>query len=354
MRFPGYQARPQQMMAVLERLQARWPLDNPPLPTNLALLFEALAAMRPAAVSAFALRLTRSELKLLGTGYAQAPNVRALTMVALVMAHRRDPRLGEILYALYHRLPGTQEIEWLHGELCALNLQQTVRGAHFWLYRHLFEHPKQSVLDYVTQGLADGSLAFTTVFAQDQVKTPLLQGVLLWLFKEGNPVLASLKPHTAAQMVRPFVDAGDMGPVANYLNYYPSEQWPYELIALTAEKFGDPDEKGGAFYRKVETGRLWAFRRLLFRDKVLKSSMLDLQQQDLWERWLHRCQQWRELDGRIEIVVRPFKVVMSTRETLFFQADAPDHQVDQMRHDGNWSAKVEALLRKYIKWGLAP
>ncbi len=353
MKFPRYQARPQQMLAVLERLQARWPLDGPPLPTNLAMLFEKLAGMQPAAVAAFSMKLTSSELKVLGVGYSQAPNERALTMVCLVMAHRRDPRLGEILNALYHRLPGAVEIEWLNRELSALKLQEAVRGAHLWLYRHLFENAKVPVLDFVTRGLVEGTLAFSSIFGQDQVKTPLLQGVLLWLFKEGNAVLASLKPHTAAQMVRPFVLAGDMGPVANYLNYYPGEKWPYELIALTAETFGDPDETV-AFYSKVEAGRLWAFRRLLFRDKVIKSSMLDLQQQDLWERWLHRCQRWHEHDGRIEIVIRPFKVVMSARQTVFFQANAPDRQVDQMRHDSRWSAKVEALLRKYIKWGLAP
>lgn len=353
MTFPRYQARPQQMLAVLERLQARWPLDSPPLPTNLAMLFETLASMQPAAVAAFALRLTNSEVKVLGAGYSQAPSVRALAMVCLVMAHRRDPRLGETLNALYHRLPGAVEIEWLHRDLSALKLQETVRGAYLWLYRHLFEHTKSPVLGFVTHGLVDGSLAFSAIFGEDQVKTPLRQGVLLWLFKEGNPVLASLKPHTAAGMVRPFVTAGDMGPAANYLNFYPSEQWPFDLIASMAETFGDPDESG-AFYSKVKEGRLWAFRRLLFRDKVIKSSMLDLQQQDLWERWLHRCQRWQEHDGRIEIVIRPFKVVMNARETLFFQVAAPDRQVDQMRHDSRWSAQVEALLRKYIKWGLSP
>ncbi|CAM2007976.1 hypothetical protein [Acanthopleuribacter pedis] len=352
MRTSPFAFRPNQMLAALARLEKRWPLDADPKPANLPYLFQVLATMQPKAIPHFAAKLTAKELRLLGEAYRQAPGHRVLTMICLTFAHRDDPRLGEVLYHLYHHLPERREIEWLAADLTKLHCQERVRGAHLWLYRHLFEQPELEILPYMTRGLTDGTLSFEAVFGRDQHKTPLLGGVMQWLFKKGNPVLASLKPHSAAQMVAPFIDAGEGGPVANYLNFYPTEQQPYALIVRIAATFGPPDDQSVPFYRQVEPGRLWAFRRLLYKDEIFKSSLLDLAKQDFWERWIHRCQLWREQKGRLEILIRPFWVVMDQGRTRVFQADQREVEVEQLRHDMRWVESMEALLSKYIKWGL--
>lgn len=344
--------RPNQMLSVLARLEKRWPVDEKKPPSNLQQLFQLLAQMQPPAVPPFAAKLTTGELRTLGDAYLHAPGRRALTMICLTLAHRNDPRLGEALFHLYQQLPDQREIDWLRSELTKLHLQETVRGAHRWLHRHLFEHKPQEVLPFITQGLSDGSLSFEAVFGRDQHKTPLLRGVVQWLFQKGNPALAALKPHSAAQMVTPFIESRDSRPIANYLNYVPTEHWPFALIAQIAAAFGPPDDQKALFYQQVEPGRLWAFRRLLYKDQIVKSSLLDLAKQDFWERWIHRCQVWREQKGRLEILIRPFWIVIEKGHTRVFRADQRQTEVDNFRNDMRWVAGMEELLSKYIKWGL--
>ena len=350
MSAPLFPFTPQRMRDALAGIGADFPTGAEKAPLGLTALFKRLAHMKPFEIGPFAKTLMDSELQLLCDHYAASPNTRVLAVVVAILAHRGDVRLRETLFALIHRVPNRSDMNLVRTQIAPLGVDDMLLGSYPWLLRLLQAKPQPEPADFVWTEIETSRLSLESLFQSLERRTPLMDLVAARLFRTGSDHLAQMRPRMASRLVNLYLSAGDSQKVIHYLNIYPEEHWPPEILESTYTRFGPPDPKRIPFYNDLETGRIWTFRRRLFQNR-LGNCHMTRPQQDFWERWLHRCQDLNLADDVLTIEIRPFRVNQTPAMTFIFALEGDTGQIDQIPTDGGWSRKMEELFGEYLKWG---
>lgn len=316
--------------------------------SELEALFVRLAKMDVGELSFFAEHAGAQQVDMLCHHYHQAPSSAALLAITILLCLRRDKRWSDVGRFFFFNLPCQRELQRLvhiWPELAA-GLQTAVDS--IWLVRFLENSQRPAPLDFVISELKLNRFSFDHL-NEGFLKTPLFDKLVDFLFLEGGPLLAKLQPEPAADRAARFLVAGDELRVRGYLMFYPAAHWQPALLEKICAVYGPPDQSSVPFFRHLDESIVWRFRQKLFSARMMTAGS-NKEHQAYWMDRLHRCQDWRALNGEVQITILPLKIVERDGHSLISMASNPGHVLRKITHNYSYGNELDELMVEYLGW----
>ncbi len=349
----SYRFEPNRMRAASAAIAAMFPGMARRVPAGLEALLRALSQMSPRDAARWGERLNADELGLLCHYFNRAPTASALLAITALLAHRRDRRCADVARYFLHQLPARADIAafrqiWLEldiGSLTALESQ--------WIDDFARQTDTPSVLDFACARFRDDALTWDELAQKGQRRTPLITAFADFVFGEGGPTIAKLPPGQAADFAVAYLKAGDDARVLAYLEHSPAEHWRLDFLRQLYTDKGPPDPAARPYYRKLHKARVWSLRRTLFTPETTRS-LLSVERQELWRRWLHKVSDWRwtEAGSSARIVIRPLIVTEEADRSVVYLIENANRPIDDIPFDHHWGQRMEETFQEFLDWGL--
>jgi len=338
---------PQRTRDAFANLALRFPKQRQQ-PLALDALFRCLEQMEPSALENLSRKLLARDLDLLCRNFNKAPSPRALMAACLVLGFRGDQRFGEVIRYFLFQLPRGELLQSLRAPWRSRQFSRLLLPGLAWI-GHFFDGDEPELVGFIIAGVKAGQVPLASILVGADLNEPLAGALIDFIFAEGHEWIARIPSEQARIISAQFlVDRRDSALQA-FFNHYPERAWPTAFLELVYNAKGAPDPETRPFYRAFEKGRLWVFRQKLFRARMEQAG--DLNDWDpFWQRWLHRFQDWKRVDGVSYIHARPLKIKDTTTASEMTLTTNPSAAVDRLEKDPGWEAKMDALLQQNLGW----
>ena len=344
-----YRFDPRRLRAALAEAAARFAADQVRQPLGLDALFRLLEKATPEELEDWSHRFLASELDLLCHFYNRGGSVRTLIAIVVVLAHRGDRRCRGVMHLLLHQLPDPKALSYLKRHWRDLGLDELHAGSRSWISSYMEAEADLPLIEFISKSLEDGRLSFEALETGDEQTTPLFIALLDFLFTRGQRFIPRIQPQRAAAIVADFLARDDEKRVAAYLNHFPESHWDPELMEELKRRKGAPDPHNQPFYQLLEQGRLWVIRRRFF-ERCMHQRRLAPAQQDFWQAWSYRCQDFGWEGETFFILVRPLRFEERADETLVRRLGGKQAPLRRIPHRENWKLELEKVLEKNLGW----
>lgn len=342
----SYHADIPRMRLALTQIQSAFPLQTG-IPDSVQTLFQVLAQLSYDAVKPWSEHLTSTHLDLLCDHYHQAPNTRVLLVITLILWHREDARLQQLVQSFFHQIPPKEERVYLASQWSAM--QKKCPQLPQWLDRYLAKGCALNPIDHLTEYLHQGLLKQQDLDRDFPETSPLFRALTDALFRLGGELchhISGARAHTAALR---YIDLGEDQLLLAFLTHYPHERWLPELMDALRQTKGPPDPEQSTFWQQLERPRLWGIRGMMFLEQM-KAANYSAEKTSFWRKWLHKTQSWHFNDKWVRIVAKPLIIEDRALETSIAMAQNPNQVMTKVPNDYAWERVMERLFNEYLSW----
>ncbi len=336
------------MRLALNHLQQLFPFESEKVPAGLTQLFQMLSQMSLDQAGPWGDQLRQNQRDLLCDYFTHAPNPKVVLAISLILDRQRDDRFAQVLRFFFLMNPKPNLIEELRRRWSGMTFYQKLAGPGRWINTYLASTPSPDLLAWLSDCLAKEELTIKELISGFSQQTPLFHLLTDFFFEKGGALLASLQPEWAAEQVVHYFKRDQTLLVLNYLRYYPTRFWKPEFLQALYQAKGNPDPRQGGFWEDLDRGTLWRVRRALFEPMMEALSDARL---ELWQRWLHRCVDWKLRQHIAHIYIHPFHIVEEPDASLVYPQENALNPIEIINYDSKWSLHMEKLLSEYVKWG---
>ena len=336
------------MNVALHRLQEAFPKDEEKIPAGLQALFQMLAQMSLDDVGRWGELLSEVQRDMLCRFFTEAPSARVVLAIMVLLDHLRDDRTEQVMRFFFLMDPTNRDMAELAARRDKLNFIGNLAGPTRWIDQYLAQNPRPELLPWLQDKISQGQISQKELISGFSHQAPLFRRLTDFFFEEGGALLAELQPEWAAERVDYHFRRDHVPLVLNYLRHYPTRFWKPEFLQALYRAKGEPDPAVGGFWQKLDRGTLWRVRRVLFEPMM---EPLSGDRLVLWQRWLHRCIDWKIRQGIAHIYVGPFQIVEEPDASMVFPKENALDPVEIIDYDGRWAQRMEKLLSEYVQWG---
>jgi len=343
-----YSFHPHQTRSAYETIARLFPMTRSKELQGLDALFEMLEQMNLESACNWGKTLGIAELDMLCRHFNRTRRSRVVLAIAVLLASRGDRRCAQVVHYFFLLNPPPEE--WAHFVIYWKKLKmENLTAANLpWLSLFLEQEPLPFAIDFVKDALASGKLTTHTLVGNFTHRLPLFMMLIDFLFADGAKWLKDLKPDLAGELAMGYLQTGSFSRVKTFLQYYPSEGWTEDFIQTLYQTKGPPNSHENPFYASLEKGTLWSIRKYLFTAQL---EGMAARRRNLWERWLHHCSEWNNIQEVPHIFIHPFKIIEEPDRTLVFLQEEPLKVIEIFEVNSFWEKQMENLLSEYIQWG---